>query len=179
MLTQRLHHSWDLTPTEAIELQRTLVSQIQEKPLKSAPEIVAGADCAFSADGKRIIAGWVVWDVAHQREIESSTAEMKVVFPYVPGLLTFREAPALIAAAARLRSEPEALIFDGHGRAHPRRIGIASHMGLLLDCPSIGCAKSRLCGEHREPAAARGSHVSLVDGEERIGRVLRTRARLK
>src|SRR5262245_42560127 len=118
MLTPQLHHPWDLTPTGAIELQRTLVAQIRDTPLKSMPRIVAGADCAFSSDGKRVIAGWVNWDISRQREIESATADMEISFPYVPGLLTFREAPALIAAAAKLISDPEVLIFDGHGRAH-------------------------------------------------------------
>ena len=179
MLKPRLRHRWNLTPTEAIELQRELAAQVLETPLKVMPRIVAGADCAFSPDGRMVIAGWVVWDVIHQREIESTTATVEVSFPYVPGLLTFREAPALLAAARKLKVMPDLLMFDGQGRAHPRRIGIASHMGLVLDCPSIGCAKSRLCGEHKEPATARGSQVSLIDGDESIGRVVRTRRGLK
>lgn len=179
MLKVQLRHSWNLTPAKAIALQDKLAAQVRETPLERVPRIVAAADCAYSSDGEWVFAGWVLWDVARQHEIESVTAEKKITFPYVPGLLSFRETPALVAAARKLTIDPEVLIFDGHGRAHPRRIGIASHMGLLLDCPSIGCAKSRLCGEHKEPAASRGSHVPLLDGGEKIGRVLRTCRGLK
>jgi deoxyribonuclease V len=121
----------------------------------------------------------VVWDVQHQRVIETASAIKPSRFPYVPGLLSFREGPALIAAARKLKCEPDVLMFDGHGRAHPRRFGIATHMGLVFDRPSIGCAKSRLCGAHKDPPPERGRHVPLVDGDEKIGRVLRTRHGLK
>lgn len=179
MLQVKLRHSWRLTPASAIALQQELARQVCEKALVRPPRIVAAADCAYSPDGESVIAGWVIWDVQHRREIESATALRRVTFPYVPGLLSFREAPALVAAAKKLKAVPDVLIFDGHGRAHPRRMGIASHMGLLFDCPSIGCAKSRLCGEHKEPGALRGAFVSLVDGDEKIGRVLRTSRGLK
>ncbi|HUN80802.1 MAG TPA: deoxyribonuclease V [Phycisphaerae bacterium] len=179
MLTVTLRHSWRITPAQAMALQQDLAAKVCALPLKRLPRFVAAADCAYSAGDESVVAGWVVWDVERQREIESATAVRRTTFPYVPGLLSFREAPALVAAARKLRATPEVLIFDGHGRAHPRRMGIASHMGLLFDCPSIGCAKSRLCGEHKEPPAPRGSHVPLTDRGEKIGRVLRTCRGLK
>jgi deoxyribonuclease V len=179
MLTVRLRHSWRITPAQAVALQRDLAAKVSAIPLKRLPRFVAAADCAYSENDASVIAGWVVWDVERQREIESATAVRRTTFPYVPGLLSVREAPALVAAARKLQTTPDVLIFDGHGRAHPRRMGIASHVGLLFDCPSIGCAKSRLCGEHKEPQAPRGSHVALIDGEEKIGRVLRTCRGLK
>ena len=136
---------------------------------------MAGLDCAFSADGERCIAGAVVWDVDSASVVEERVATRPLRFPYVPGLLSFREAPALLAVLRRLRTEPDALLFDGHGFAHPRRFGIACHVGLIVDRPSAGCAKSRLVGEHQEPAAKRGSRRPLVHRGDTIGSVLRTR----
>lgn len=136
---------------------------------------MAGLDCAFSRDGEQCIAGVVVWDVAAARVVEERIATRPLRFPYVPGLLSFREAPALLAVLRKLRSEPDALLFDGHGYAHPRRFGIACHVGLVADRPSAGCAKSRLVGEHGEPGPARGASRPLFDRGERIGSVLRTR----
>lgn len=179
MLTPAMTHDWNLSPTQAVTLQRELASSVREVKLARLPSLVAGADCAFCSNGEEIIAGWVVWDVKRQKLVEEVVAVERTTFPYVPGLLSFRETPAMLAAAAKLSVKPDLLMFDGHGRAHPRRFGIASHVGLLLDLPSIGCAKSRLCGEHKEPAPSRGACVSLVDGDEKIGRVLRTRERLK
>lgn len=175
MLRMQFRHRWNLTPSAAIELQRQLAERVEERALAGEPKLVAGADCAFTPDGARIIAGWVVWDVRRQQAIETATAQMRVSFPYVPGLLSFREIPALLMAARKLKTEPDVLMYDGHGRAHPRRFGIACHLGVLLARPTVGCAKSRLCGEHKEPAERRGSHVPLFDGAEKIGRVLRTR----
>jgi deoxyribonuclease V len=140
---------------------------------------VAGGDVAFTRDGKHLIAGWVVWDIDAQAVVETAVALLPVRFPYVPGLLSFREAPALIAAARKLEIEPDAFMFDGQGLAHPRRFGIACHVGLLIDRPSLGCAKSRLCGEADAPAAARGSSQPLhLDGRT-LGRVVRTREGVK
>jgi deoxyribonuclease V len=179
MLRVRFRHRWNLSPSAAVALQEHLAGRVEECALERPPKLVAGADCAFTADGARIIAGWAVWDVQRQCIVETATATRRTNFPYVPGLLSFREAPALLWAARKLSSDPDVLLFDGHGRAHPRRFGIACHMGLLLDLPSVGCAKSRLCGEHKEPSAARGSHVPLIDRGTKIGRVLRTRHGLK
>jgi deoxyribonuclease V len=111
--------------------------------------------------------------------VESRIVEREVAFPYVPGLLSFREAPIILAACEKLVNSPDLILVDGQGLAHPRRLGLASHLGLLWDRPTIGCAKSRLCGEHGPIGAGRGEHTELVDGEEVIGAVLRTRMNVK
>jgi deoxyribonuclease V len=111
--------------------------------------------------------------------VEYAIATRPATFPYIPGLLSFREGPVILDAMNKLSAAPDLLIFDGQGVAHPRRLGIASHIGLLLDLPSIGCAKSRLCGQHEEPGLERGSHVPLMDKGETIGSVVRTRSGVK
>lgn len=177
---QPIRHRWNLSPAAAVRLQRALAGRVVERAVSlRSVRLVAGGDAAFVAGDTQIIAAWVVWDVRARAVIESASAGRRVTFPYVPGLLSFREAPALLAAARRLRSSPDVFILDGHGRAHPRRLGIASHFGLSLGRPTIGCAKSRLCGEHREPGGAPGNTSDLQLDDERIGRVLRTRAGVK
>jgi deoxyribonuclease V len=131
---------------------------------------------AFTPDGQRCVAGVVVWDRRCEQVIEEQTAVRTVRFPYVPGLLSFREAPAVLAAIRKLRQTPDVLILDGQGQAHPRRMGLASHVGLLADIPTVGCAKSRLCGTFVDPSAERGSRADLMDEDEIIGAVVRTRA---
>lgn len=177
---QPIRHRWNLSPAAAIRLQCALADRVVERtlPVRSVRHI-AGGDAAFVAGGSQIIAAWIVWDLRTRTVIESASVRRAVRFPYVPGLLSFREAPALLAAARKLRSSPDAFILDGHGLAHPRRLGIASHLGLWLGRPTIGCAKSRLCGEHAEPGVAPGDAVDLRLNGERIGRVLRTRAGVK
>jgi len=148
-----------------------LVSPLKpEKPIR----LVAGLDAAFSADESHCLAAAVLWDVAEQRVVEERTGECRLAFPYIPGLLSFREAPALVAALEKLEQPPDALMCDGQGLAHPRRFGIACHLGVICDLPAIGCAKSRLVGAHGEPGQKRGSRVPLRDGNEVIGTVLRT-----
>jgi deoxyribonuclease V len=137
--------------------------------------LVAGTDLAFTRDGLRCIAAVVVWDRRSRRVIEQQLAFRDVTFPYVPGLLSFREAPAVLAALRKVRNAPDALMCDGHGLAHPRRFGIASHIGIIVGLPTIGCAKTRLIGRHEEPGLPRGSSAALLDQGERIGTVLRTR----
>lgn len=173
-------HRWSLSPRAAIALQRRLQSEVIEAPLGGV-RTVAGADLAFTPDGRRCVAGLVVWDMRERQVIEQQIAVRPVGFAYVPGLLSFREVPAVLAAARKLRCEPDAFLFDGQGRAHPRRFGLACHAGLLLDRPAVGCAKSRLFGEHRLPARQRGAWVDLLDAAsgERIGAVLRTRTAVK
>jgi deoxyribonuclease V len=168
-------HRWSMSPRQAISLQKRLAGQIRIEPLREAPRLVAGADVAFSADGRRCLAGVVVWDVPTSQVVEEQLAWRPAKFPYVPGLLSFREAPAVLAAVRKLRSRPDVFMFDAQGVAHPRRMGLASHVGLLMDCPSIGCAKSRLCGEQIVPAIAAGSIAPLIDHGETVGVVLRTR----
>ncbi|HEY9070441.1 MAG TPA: deoxyribonuclease V [Candidatus Ozemobacteraceae bacterium] len=177
-------HPWDMTPAQAIELQKHLVEAIVRRG-RPRSRLVAGIDCSFehepggSINQGTIVAAIIVWDRASGKVADEAFAVMPAAFPYVPGLLTFREGPAVLEAWSRLKTKPDAVIFDGHGIAHPRGIGIASHLGLWLDLPSIGCAKSRLCGDAEEPAQEAGSVSDLrLDGRQ-IGRLVRTRAGVK
>ncbi len=179
MKLPRARHRWNLTPKKAVRLQLRLAPQVRHEPLRRDPRRVAGGDVAFTRDGKHLIAGWVVWDIDAQAVVDTAIALRPVRFPYVPGLLSFREAPALIAAARKLEIEPDAFMFDGQGLAHPRRFGIACNVGLLIDRPSLGCAKSRLCGNADAPAAARGSTQPLLLDGRTLGRVVRTREGVK
>jgi deoxyribonuclease V len=172
-------HEWDLSCAEARQLQLRLAQRVRFIAIKKKPMIVAGLDCAFSKDGKQIFASAVVIDLSDFSIIETATATRKVDFPYIPGLLSFREAPACIDAIEKLKSTPDCFIVDGQGIAHPRRLGIASHIGLLIDKPTIGCAKSRLIGTFDEPGNKKGSFSPLVDSDEEIGVVLRTRSNIK
>ena len=137
---------------------------------------VAGADLAFDLRGKRAIAGVVVYTFPEMREIERQWGESRITFPYVPGLLSFREGPALLRVFAKLKNAPDLIFCDGHGYAHPRRFGVASHLGVLLDTPTIGCAKSLLVGTHGPVPLEAGEWTALRDRDEVIGAVLRTRA---
>ncbi len=179
MKIPRAPHRWSVTPKQAIAIQKQLAPAIREQPLRGPVRLIAGADLAFTPDGSGCIAAVVIWDVVEQNVVEQQVTVHKVAFPYVPGLLSFREAPAVIATLRRLRHTPDALIYDGHGRSHPRRIGIASHVGLLAGIPTVGCAKSRLVGTHGEPGKRRGSRTALCDGDEILGTVLRTRTGVK
>ena len=168
-------HSWNVTPRRAIAIQRELAASVERRPPRAAPRLVAGLDAAFTRDGERCIAGVVLWDRRERRTREQHVALRLLRFPYVPGLLSFREAPAVLAALRKLRRKPDALICDGQGLAHPRRFGLACHVGVLSDLPAVGCAKSRLVGRHAEPGSRRGSRSALTDRGERIGTVLRSR----
>jgi len=141
--------------------------------------LVAGADLAFDPETDVAFSGVIVYQFPELKEVERRMARRKLRFPYVPGLLSFREGPVLLAAFARLRTEPDLILIDGHGRAHPRLFGIASHLGVLLDKPTIGCAKSLLVGDHGEPGKKAGSTAPLWFKGERVGEVLRTRDSVK
>jgi deoxyribonuclease V len=160
-------------PSRAIALQRELAERLVFRPLPHPIGTVAGIDVSIKAGRAR--AAVAVLEYPSLREIECATAEQAVTYPYIPGLLTFREAPAALEALGMLATTPDVLMFDGQGYAHPRRLGLASHLGLILDRPSIGCAKSRLCGSFEAPGIERGSTSELVDGDEVIGAVVRTR----
>jgi deoxyribonuclease V len=172
-------HSWNLSYKQAVDLQRRLASKVQFSPLKKPPKLIAGLDCAFTKDAQIIIAAAVVIKLPDFDLIETTTASRKVTFPYIPGLLSFREAPACIAAAEKLKKQPDLFLVDGQGIAHPRRLGLAAHLGLLFDRPTIGCAKSRLTGTFKEPPLEKGTYSLLKDKKETIGVVLRTRAKVK
>lgn len=172
-------HSWSLSVPQAIRVQQRLAARVRWHGDRHGVRRVAGLDCAFTRDGARCLAAAVVFDLEDGMVLEQQLASRPLRFPYVPGLLSFREAPALLAALRKLRRRPDALMVDGHGLAHPRRFGIACHVGVICDLPSIGVAKSRLVGEHRTPRARRGSRAALRDRGERIGSVLRTREGVK
>ena len=172
-------HSWCLSPRRAIRVQRGLAGRVVRVGDGRAIRLVAGLDAAFSADGRHCLAGVVLWDTTAQRTLEQHTAMRRLRFPYLPGLLSFREAPALLAALRKLEQAPDVLMCDGHGLAHPRRFGIACHLGVITGLPSIGCAKSRLIGDPVLPGAHRGASVPLVHQGESLGLVLRTRASVK
>jgi len=164
-------------------IQENIRSQVRFETMPQLPRYVLGVDCAFSRDGRRIKAAAVVWDVIDRAVIEQQLIIRPCNTPYVPTYLTFREAPAVLEVINRINEKCAlhygAILFDGQGLAHPRRCGIATHLGVLLDRPSVGCAKSRLCGTHDEPAAAHGSTSPLIDSGEVVGQVLRTRANVK
>jgi deoxyribonuclease V len=172
-------HRWKVTPRQAVAWQRRLAPRVEISEFPSPFALVAGVDLAFTNDGRACIAGAVVWDVARGAIVERRVARAPVTFPYVPGLLSFREAPAVLRALRKLTHTPDALMCDGHGWAHPRRFGLACHVGIITGLPTLGCAKSRLVGEHRAPGPRRGACVRLMDAGERVGSVLRTRDNVK
>jgi deoxyribonuclease V len=169
MKLKKLHH-WNLSCRQAITLQKQLAQKVSFAPLKSQPKLIAGLDCAFSKDGQKIIAAVIVLKLTttqiqkSQFElVEIASAVQPVNFPYIPGLLSFREAPACIAAVEKLKTTPDLFLIDGQGTAHPRRFGIASHLGLFFNKPTIGCAKSRLTGYFENPAPEKGAYSLLID----------------
>ena len=182
-------HGWDLTPGQARDLQLRLRDRLERADRIPKLACVAGADVALELPGPRswetgqgrAVAGIVAYRFPQMEEIERASAVSRLTFPYVPGLLSFREIPALLAAFARLRRAPDLIFCDGQGYAHPRRFGLACHLGILLDRPTIGVAKSRLIGEHREPGKRAGSTAPLVDPQsgEEIGAVVRTASGVK
>ena len=179
MKLPRCPHRWNVSPKRAMEIQRELAPRVRIEKLAGPVRTVAGLDIAFSRDRLTAIAGAVVWDMDQQCDIERVVVRTPLTFPYVPGLLSFREGAALIKAIRKLKHEPDVFMFDGQGYAHPRRFGLACHIGVIIDKPSIGCGKSRLIGQHREPARRRGSGTSLTHDGDMIGRVLRTRDDIK
>lgn len=171
----RLKTNWTLTPRQAMRFQERWRDKVILEDRLGPVRFVAGADLAFDPETKIAFAGVIVYRYPELVEVERRMAKRKLTFPYVPGLLSFRESPVLLAAFARVSTEPDLILIDGHGRAHPRLFGIACHMGLLLDRPTIGCAKSLLVGEYEEPSVKAGSTSRLMLCGEQVGTVLRTR----
>jgi deoxyribonuclease V len=167
-------HRWDVSPQEAIAIQQQLRAQVITSPIERPIQTVAGCDISFDKGSDIVYAGVVVLRLPELTEVARGTAITRVKFPYIPGLLSFRESPAVLEAWSNLLPAPDALLVDGQGLAHPRRFGIACHLGLLLELPTIGCAKSLLIGRFEMPARAAGSYSPLVDKEEVIGAALRT-----
>lgn len=169
-------HRWDVRPQQAMQIQRDLSARVIEQDLGGDVRTVAGVDVGFEGkDKKTARAAVVVLSYPDLFPIDYSIARTPVTFPYIPGLLAFREIPVVLRALEQLKTDPDVIIVDGHGRSHPRRMGIACHLGVLLDQPTIGCAKSILCGTAQEPANTVGAWAPLTDGEEIIGAALRTR----
>jgi deoxyribonuclease V len=175
MKIPRAPHSFALSPAEAIAVQKRMAAQVVARAPKGSLRLLAGVDCAFSADGERCLAAAVLWDLETRAPLETRTAWRPLRFPYVPGLLSFRETPAILAALRKLRGTPDALLVDGHGYAHPRRFGVACHLGVLVGIPTVGVAKCRLCGAHDEPGKHRGDRTLLTHDADVIGSVVRTR----
>jgi len=174
----RLLHSWDVTYEEAVSIQNTLKKQlILHDGIKTGPiHVIAGADISYGRNSDLFFAVVVLLSYPDMQPIEEAHAVARVSFPYIPGLLSFREGPVLLKAFENLLRAPDLVMFDGQGIAHPRGIGLAAHLGLFLDIPAIGCAKSRLCGEHGEPGPFPGDHEDLLHQGRVIGSVLRTKA---
>lgn len=184
-------HDWHVSPSEAMQIQQDLRHNLI---LDKAPETVntiAGIDVSFSRGSKVLYAAIVLLDLSQaiftkngQRiagftVLETATASLEVDFPYIPGLLSFREVPVILKAWKHLSRRPDCLMCDGQGIAHPRRFGLAAHLGLILDLPAIGCGKSRLIGDYQEPGPNRGDVADLIDKNEWIGAILRTRTGVK
>lgn len=167
---------WNVTPREAAKIQLQLRERLELTDRLPQVRYVAGADLAFDLARNTAIAGVVVYRFPEMEEIERVWGESEIVFPYIPGLLSFREAPALLSIFRRVKHTPDLIFCDGHGYAHPRRFGITSHLGVLLDTPTIGCAKSLLVGTHGEVPLRAGAWTPLLDQDEVIGAVLRSRA---
>lgn len=179
MRIRRLH-PWPATPADAIALQQRLAPRVilEGDPQEAGVRTVAGCDLAFLDSGRKgalARAAVVLLSYPDLQPVEQHTVEAPVAFPYVPGLLAFRELPVLLLAFKKLERTPDLLLVDGQGYAHPRRFGIACHLGLLLDLPTIGCAKSRLVGEHEDPVPAAGARAELRHQGDLIGLVLRSR----
>lgn len=175
----RFEHSWDLSSTEAIELQNKLRGHIVTEDRFGSVERVAGVDVGFENQGETTRAAVVVLSYPDLEVREQVIARRPTSFPYVPGLLSFREIPAVLEALEKLDTLPDLLLCDGQGIAHPRRMGIASHLGLLTDIPSIGVGKSRLYGSHGAVPDEKGARVPLKHGDQIIGAVLRSRVKVK
>ncbi len=185
-----LAHNWDLTPKQAIALQKELADKIERRDRlptggQGALTHIAGLDVAFEEGGEVTRGAVVVLRLADLEPVASAVARRPTEFPYIPGLLSFREVPVLLDALALLDTPHDILMCDGQGVPHPRRFGIACHLGLLTDLPAIGIGKSRLTGSHQEPGPGKGDWAPLTDAlkgggkAENIGAVLRTRAEVK
>lgn len=172
-------HTWDVTPTDAIRVQNRLRAAVRTNVAVSPESIrlVAGVDVSSARGNPLLTAGVVVWDRRTGNIVEAVSAQCPAAFPYVPGLLSFREIPSILQAVERLTLEPDVWLVDGQGIAHPRRLGIAAHLGVLLDRPAIGVAKSRLTGSHAALPPEAGSETPLLDGDVQIGTVLRSKLR--
>lgn len=170
-------HSWEVSPQEAIKIQKDLKSNISLKKSFNKIDKIAGVDVSYYQN--KMIAGVIIFKFPNLKIIERQSFVASINFPYIPGLLTFREGPSILSAFKKIKNEPDIILFDGQGIAHPRRMGIATHLGLFLNRPTIGCAKSRLSGKYTSVGEQKGDYTPLKEGEEVLGVVLRTRKGVK
>lgn len=170
----KIHHPWQLSYQEAVALQQDLAARVITHDIFDTINYIAGADVAYDKKSNQHIAAVVVLGAQTLHIVETASAVVPTHMPYIPGLLSFREIPAIIKALEKLTIKPDLIICDGNGIAHPRRLGIASHLGVICDIPTIGCAKSRLIGTCMMPDHIRGAQTSLIHNAEIIGSVVRT-----
>jgi deoxyribonuclease V len=174
---QRLH-DWELTRAEAVALQNQLRGQVRIQPLDREVRLIAGCDISFNRFSEVVYAGIVVLRLPELEIVTNATVVTRARFPYVPGLLSFRETPALLEAWEKLDTAPDAVMLDGHGLAHPRRFGIACHFGLLTGLPALGCGKTVLVGKYDEPGERAGSHAPMTHKGDTVGAAVRTKDRI-
>ncbi len=169
-----INHPWNISEKEALQLQSDLSVKVEKQDHFDLIEYIAGVDVAYAKESEQLIAAVVVLDASSLKVIETVEISDKEQFPYISGLFSFRELPPLIEAFAKLKHKPDLIVCDGQGYAHPRRFGLACHLGVIFDVPTIGCGKTKLLGEYQEPDTTRGATAPLVDNGEIIGNVLRT-----
>ncbi|ANY65226.1 endonuclease V [Paenibacillus sp. BIHB 4019] len=174
-----IQHRWNLSESEAIELQSELAQKVITEDQFTPIHHVAGVDVAYSKNNDTLIAAIVVLELNSLKIVESVVVEDRVQFPYIPSLFSFRELPPIIKAFEKIKNTPQLVVCDGQGLAHPRRFGLACHLGVLYDIPTIGCGKTRLLGSFSEPDQYRGAQSPLFDNNEIIGNVLRTQESIK
>ena len=172
-------HGWQLSTSQAMEMQRRLAAEVSKENKVIVPHFIAGADISAGRAHGMATGSVVVLSYPEFKVVEIQSVKGSLDFPYIPGLLSFRELPLTLAACERLSITPDLILVDGQGIAHPRRLGLASHLGLFLDVPTIGCAKSRLCGSHEEPPAEPGNYAEVIDRDETVGAALRTKPGVK
>ena len=172
-------HSWQLSTSQAIDVQHRLAAQVSRSSEVIAPRFIVGLDISVGKAQGVATGTAVVLNYPELRVVETQVAQGRLDFPYIPGLLSFRESPLTLAACEQLSIIPDLILVDGQGVAHPRRFGLASHLGLFLDMPTIGCAKSLLCGSHEEPGVEPGSYAEITNRGETIGVALRTKLGVK
>jgi deoxyribonuclease V len=172
-------HPWDITPKEAIALQKRLASHVVLKPLPEKITVIGGIDVGYSHRHQSAVAALVTYNYPSLEFRELIQLSGEIPYPYISGLLSFRELPLLLKTFRLLQKQPDVVLCDGQGIAHPRGLGLASHLGLWLDLPTVGCAKTRLVGTHGKVGPKKGQYRSLKHGHEQVGVVLRTRTRVK
>ncbi len=172
-------HGWQVSTTQALEIQQRLAAQVSQRSEVTTPRFIAGMDISAGKGEGMATGAVVVLQYPEFRVVETKVARGKLDFPYIPGLLSFRESPLTLAACQELTITPDLILVDGQGIAHPRRLGLASHLGLWLNTPTIGCAKSILCGNHEAPRIEPGSYTEVADRGEIIGAALRTKLGVK